>query len=80
MDMQMPVMDGYAATRTIREWEREQRRPPTPVIALTASAFPEDVEQSLEVGCNAHLVKPLRKAVLLETIRTHVHDSRERAA
>jgi PAS domain S-box-containing protein len=68
MDMQMPVMDGYAAVAAIRQWEREQNRPSTPIVALTAYAFDEDLERSRAVGCNAYLTKPLRKARLLETI------------
>ena len=68
MDMEMPVMDGYAATRMIREWQREQRVKATPIIALTAHALAEDKEKSLEAGCSAYLTKPIKKAVLLETI------------
>ena len=60
MDIRMPEMDGYAATRAIRAWEREQGRPATPVLALTAHAFPEDVRQSAEAGCDGHLVKPIK--------------------
>jgi len=68
MDMQMPVMDGLAATRALRQWEREQRLPRTPIIALTASALERDVEQSLAAGCDMHLSKPVRKRVLLDAI------------
>jgi PAS domain S-box-containing protein len=68
MDMQMPVMDGYTATRAIRAWESEQQRGPTPVIALTAYALKEDVERALEAGCTAYLTKPVKKKTLLETL------------
>ncbi|MBD0315527.1 MAG: response regulator [Nitrospiraceae bacterium] len=68
MDIQMPVMDGYQATREIREWERTTQRVPTPIIALTANAFQEEVEKSLEVGCTAHMTKPIRKKTLLAAI------------
>jgi CheY-like chemotaxis protein len=68
MDLQMPVMDGYTATRVIREWESRSALPPTPIIALTAFALKEDVQKSLDAGCDAHLSKPIKKAVLLETI------------
>ena len=71
MDMQMPVMDGYTATRLIREWEQSQRRVATPVIALTAHAFKEDERKSLEAGCNAHLTKPIKKAILIQAIEEH---------
>ncbi len=72
MDMQMPVMDGYTATREIRQWERETGAKPTPVLALTAHVFKDDLEQSLAAGCNAHLTKPIRKGALLEAILAHV--------
>jgi CheY-like chemotaxis protein len=72
MDMQMPVMDGYTATGKIREWEGENRRRATPVIALTAYAFEEDAQKSLQAGCTAHLSKPTKKGDLLEAIRNHV--------
>lgn len=70
MDMQMPVMDGLAATETIRAWEREHGKRPTPILALTAHAFAEQHRQSRAAGCNAHLVKPVSKSVLLEAIGT----------
>ena len=65
----MPVMDGYTATREIRRLEREEGRNPTPIVALTAHALKEDMEKSLQSGCDTHLTKPIRKPVLLETIR-----------
>jgi CheY-like chemotaxis protein len=68
MDMQMPVMDGYTATRTIRQWESQSGLKPTPIIALTAFALKEEVQKSLDAGCNAHLTKPIKKAILLEAI------------
>ena len=71
MDMQMPVMDGHDATRAIREWERTQGRAPTPILALTAHAFREDVERSLAAGCDGHLTKPISKEHLLEAIAEH---------
>ena len=69
MDVQMPVMDGYAATREIRRLEQEEGRKPTPIVALTAHALKGDIEKSLQTGCDAHLTKPIRKPMLLETIR-----------
>ena len=68
MDIQMPVVDGYTAVRTIREWERKQRQVPVPIIALTASALDEAVRRSVEAGCDAHLSKPIRRATLIEAI------------
>ena len=69
MDVQMPVMDGYTATREIRRWEIEKGRERTPIVALTAHALTEDDGRSLEAGCDGHLTKPIRKPVLLEAIR-----------
>jgi two-component system, sensor histidine kinase and response regulator len=68
MDMQMPVMDGYTATRTIRQWESPQGLKPTPIIALTAFGLKQEMQKSLEAGCDAHLTKPIKKAMLLEAI------------
>jgi CheY-like chemotaxis protein len=68
MDIQMPVMDGLAATRAIRDFERKNGRKPTPVVALSASALAESFVKSREAGCNEHVTKPIRKAALLEVI------------
>jgi signal transduction histidine kinase/DNA-binding response OmpR family regulator len=70
MDVQMPVMDGHEATRTIRAWEQAQRRPATPIIALTAHASREEAERSLAAGCSSHMTKPVKKAALVEAIET----------
>jgi CheY-like chemotaxis protein len=72
MDIQMPVMDGYNATASIRSWELERRRAPTPIVALTANAFQTEVAKSLSAGCTAHLTKPLKKKTLLDAIRKYV--------
>lgn len=69
MDMQMPVMDGYDATRAIRKWEREKGKKETPIIALTAHAHKEYEQKSLDAGCTVHLTKPIKKARLIEAIR-----------
>ena len=68
MDMQMPVMDGYAATLAIRRWEDASGRVRTPIIALTASALTQDTERSLQAGCDLHVSKPFKRAQLLEAI------------
>jgi CheY-like chemotaxis protein len=68
MDMQMPVMDGYTATATIRAWESAQGKRPTPIVALTAHALAGDAEKSLQAGCTAHVTKPIKKPKLLQTI------------
>ncbi len=69
MDMQMPVMDGYEATKAIRAWEFEHDLPPTNIIALTALALKEENEKILEAGCNAHMTKPVKKQTLLEVLQ-----------
>ncbi|MEK7850992.1 MAG: CHASE3 domain-containing protein [Deltaproteobacteria bacterium] len=68
MDMQMPVMDGYTATREIRKWETHTGKSQTPIIALTAYALKEDAEKCIQAGCTAHISKPVKKANLLEVI------------
>jgi CheY-like chemotaxis protein len=68
MDVHMPGMDGLTATRAIRDWERAGGRPRTPVVALTASAMAEDVQRALDAGCDAHVAKPVRKTILLQTV------------
>ncbi|HJU06431.1 MAG TPA: CHASE domain-containing protein [Nitrospiraceae bacterium] len=80
MDVEMPVMDGYAATRAIRAWEREKGLPATPIIALTAHALTEQVQHSLDAGCTAHLSKPIKKATLLEAISLYGISSHPKAA
>lgn len=74
MDMHMPVMDGYAATNQIRQWERQHGRCPIPILALTAYGMREEEEKSLQVGCTAHLIKPIRKSMLLEAIAYYAKD------
>jgi CheY-like chemotaxis protein len=69
MDRQMPIMDGLAATRAIRKWERANARAPTPIIALTAAALKGDREQCMAAGCSAFLTKPIKQEVLLQAIR-----------
>ena len=69
MDMNMPVMDGYEATKKIRAWEQEQDLSPTHIIALTALALKEDGEKILEAGCNAHMTKPIKRQTLFEVLR-----------
>ncbi len=71
MDRQMPVMDGLTATRTIRTWEQVNGQPPTPIIALTASALKGDRETCIAAGCTAYLTKPIKQDVLLAAIKEH---------
>ena len=72
MDMHMPVMDGYTATEQIRAWERQHGRQSVPILALTAFGMKAEAQKSLNAGCTAHLVKPIRKATLLAAIAQYV--------
>ena len=63
----MPEMDGLEATRTIRALDRADAKT-VPIIALTANAFDEDVQRSLQAGLNAHLSKPVQPDALYETL------------
>jgi signal transduction histidine kinase/DNA-binding response OmpR family regulator len=67
MDMRMPEMDGLEATRTIREMGRADAKT-VPIIALTANAFDEDVQRSMQAGLDAHLSKPVEPELLFETL------------
>jgi two-component system sensor histidine kinase/response regulator len=69
MDIRMPVMNGHEATRKIRAWELEHNKTPIPIVALTASALEQDIQESMLAGCTAHVSKPIKKMLLLETIR-----------
>ena len=67
MDMRMPEMDGLEATRRIRAMNRPDAKS-IPIIALTANAFDEDVQHSMQAGLNAHLSKPVEPDILFETL------------
>ena len=67
MDMRMPEMDGLEATAAIRKLDRKDAET-IPIIALTANAFEEDVQRSLQAGMNAHLSKPVKPEVLFSTL------------
>jgi CheY-like chemotaxis protein len=73
MDMRMPEMDGLEATRMIRAMDREDARS-IPIIALTANAFDEDVQRSLQAGLNAHLSKPVEPESLFSTLESLISE------
>lgn len=73
MDMRMPEMDGLDATIAIRAMEREDAKK-IPIIALTANAFEEDVQRSLQAGLNAHLSKPVEPDILFEKLEELIED------
>jgi CheY-like chemotaxis protein/anti-sigma regulatory factor (Ser/Thr protein kinase) len=76
MDMEMPILDGYSATRAIRAWERSNGKSTTPIIAQTAHALTERVRETLAAGCNLHITKPLSKSKLLEAIASELEKVR----
>ncbi len=68
MDADMPVLDGYSATRAIRALEEKRGTHPTAILALTAHARKEARDRSIEAGCTDHLTKPITKTALLDAI------------
>jgi len=71
MDMQMPIMDGYEATETLRK--RDYRRP---IVALTANAMASDRDKCLDAGCDDFATKPINRGNLLGIIREQVTKAR----
>lgn len=71
MDVQMPVMNGYAATRAIRALDRKDASQ-IPIIAMTANAFAEDEKEALDAGMNVHLAKPIDVELLKKVINQYV--------
>lgn len=71
MDVQMPIMDGYEATRTIRALPREDVKA-LPIIAMTANAMEEDKENALTSGMNAHVAKPIDTELLIEVLKKYI--------
>ncbi len=72
MDIQMPVLDGYGATRRVREREQRLRLPRVPIVALTANAFDEDAQQATAAGMDGHLPKPYSREQLRELVQRWV--------
>ena len=71
MDVQMPVMNGYEATKAIRALERKDAAE-IPIIAMTANAFAEDEKAALEAGMNVHLAKPIDVELLKKVVSKYV--------
>ena len=70
MDIRMPIMNGYDATKNIRKLEREDKN--LPIIAMTADAFSDDVQCSLDCGMNAHIAKPIDISELMRTLQKYL--------
>ncbi|MGA9724750.1 MAG: response regulator [Candidatus Binatus sp.] len=75
MDIEMPVMDGYSATRAMRAIERETGRRRVPILALTASVLTEALKKAHDAGCDAHVAKPVKKATLLAAVNKAIGDA-----
>ncbi len=71
MDIQMPIMDGYAATVAIRQWETRNNKSHVPIIAVSANAMEDDIKKSLDAGCTEHVNKPIKKSVLIDMIQKY---------
>ena len=68
MDLQMPIMGGLAAMRAIRAWERDNGRPQTPMLAVSANATDEHVLEAKAAGADDHIAKPIVREILFEAI------------
>lgn len=73
MDIQMPIMDGYTATRNIRSIEESTGRTRTPIIALTAYASENDFQSSMAAGCDDHIAKPFKKKTLIDCLARYLN-------
>jgi len=75
MDIEMPIMDGYSATRAIRALEKGTGRRHIPIIALTASVLEDALKRALDAGCDAHVAKPVKRATLLAAMHKAIRDA-----
>ncbi len=73
MDVQMPIMNGYEATKAIRQLEREDAKT-IPIIAMTANAFAEDVKEAKEAGMNEHIAKPIDMGIVKRTLGKYLKE------
>jgi PAS domain S-box-containing protein len=80
MDLQMPIMGGLAATRAIREWEKQNGRARTPILAVSANATDEHVAEAKEAGADDHVAKPIVRETLFEAIARYAQAGRDEPA
>lgn len=78
MDCEMPVLDGFSATEQLRQWESEEGRPRTPIVALTAHILSEHKERARAVGMDGHMAKPVELSQLRELIKHWVIERERR--
>ena len=79
MDCEMPVMDGFSATEQLRAWEIAERRPRTPVVALTAHILSEHKERARQAGMDGHMAKPVELSQLRDLIEYWVGERHTQA-
>jgi signal transduction histidine kinase/ActR/RegA family two-component response regulator len=72
MDIQMPVMDGFEATRRIREWEASTERPRAPILIVSANCLPQHIDDGRAAGADAHLNKPISATELVSALQTQL--------
>ena len=77
MDCQMPVMDGFEATRELRAWEKSGSRARLPIVALTADAFAKNRQHCLDVGMDGFIAKPLDLETLRDAIEANATHKNE---
>jgi two-component system sensor histidine kinase/response regulator len=75
MDIEMPIMDGYTATRAMRAIEKDVGGRRIPILALTASVLAEALSKALDAGCDMHIAKPVKKETLLVAVQTAISEA-----
>jgi signal transduction histidine kinase/ActR/RegA family two-component response regulator len=79
MDIQMPVMDGFEATRRIRDWERSTDRPRAPILIVSANCLPQHVDDGRAAGADAHISKPISAHELIGALQTQMQAAQKAA-
>jgi len=71
MDLQMPKLDGFEASKKIRQWEKENHLSETPIIAVSAQTFFKKENKAIKAGCNSYIEKPIKKVILMNMLRQY---------